>query len=199
MHQQEQTHILHSVPTRRSSDLRIIKEDTGIGISSEDIPKLFKEFGMLDAHRLINTNGTGLGLYLSKKLIKIMGGDITVESILNSGTKFIIHLPKKEEISDILQLNIKTPSKEITANNSFKKCACKEILVVDDNEANLFVMNSMLKSLGIECDTANCGKKAIEMVQGRNNSCDCCKNYKLIFMDFNMPEKIGRASFRERV
>ena len=62
--------------------------DTGVGISQENIKRLFKVFGFLEQTESMNTKGIGLGLYISKKITNIFGGDIEVESELGRGTKF---------------------------------------------------------------------------------------------------------------
>ena len=65
-------------------------QDTGIGIKKKDLSKLFKYFGKLNDTQKINTKGTGLGLMISRKIVQSMGGEINIESEVNSGTKFNI-------------------------------------------------------------------------------------------------------------
>ncbi len=69
--------------------------DTGIGIKSEDIDKLFKSFQQVDSKRNRNIEGTGLGLAISKQLVKLMNGDISVESVYGEGSTFSITIPQK--------------------------------------------------------------------------------------------------------
>jgi signal transduction histidine kinase len=68
--------------------LKIEIEDTGIGIKTQDLNKLFKYFSMLKDDHKINTKGTGLGLNITKRIVESMGGQIAVESKVNKGTKF---------------------------------------------------------------------------------------------------------------
>ena len=68
--------------------MKIVIEDTGMGIKQSDLNKLFKHFGKLKDKKKLNTKGTGLGLNISKKIVESMGGTISVESEYKKGTKF---------------------------------------------------------------------------------------------------------------
>jgi len=82
------------VTDRKDPDKFMIKiKDTGIGISSEDMPKLFSEFTQLDSSTGRRYEGTGLGLALTKKIVELQGGNISVESKLGAGTTFNVVLP----------------------------------------------------------------------------------------------------------
>ena len=81
-----------------SYELKII--DTGIGISDEGLSKLFIDFGKLDENASRNKTGTGLGLSICKKIIEQMGGRVSVESKIGSGTTFTLHLNSKCLIKD---------------------------------------------------------------------------------------------------
>ena len=85
-----------SVSVREVGDeVEIVVEDTGIGIAEADLPKLFQQFKRLDSHLRIPTMGTGLGLYLTKKLAtEVLGGSVRVESQLDVGSKFFLKFPK---------------------------------------------------------------------------------------------------------
>ena len=85
-----------SVSAREVGDeVEIVVEDTGIGIAEADLPKLFQQFKRLDSHLKIPTLGTGLGLYLAKKLAtEVLGGSVRVESQLGVGSKFYLKFPK---------------------------------------------------------------------------------------------------------
>ncbi|MCZ7397176.1 MAG: ATP-binding protein [Candidatus Methanoperedens sp.] len=79
---------------------RFSVSDTGIGIKKEDIGKLFKEFGQVDAEISKKYGGTGLGLAISKKLVELHGGTITVESRYGEGTTFTFTLPVSRKIHE---------------------------------------------------------------------------------------------------
>lgn len=70
-------------------------EDNGVGISAENLEKLFKDYAKLDEHAEINQKGTGLGLSICKNLVEQMGGNVTVESKVGVGTKFNITLQQR--------------------------------------------------------------------------------------------------------
>ncbi len=76
--------------SRIKKKMKIIIEDTGMGIKQQDLKKLFKHFGKLKDKKKLNTKGTGLGLNISKKIVESMGGSISVESEYRKGTKFIM-------------------------------------------------------------------------------------------------------------
>ncbi len=152
-----------------------VVEDTGIGIKKEDMSKTFKNFQQIDSSNNRKISGSGLGLSISKSLIEMMGGDISLESEYGKGTVFYISLPL-------------LPGDEGAVASSEKqtlvfKAPAARVLVVDDNESNLNVAAGMLQSFGILCDTAPSGKKAICMIRQ--------KDYDLVFMDHMMPELDG--------
>jgi len=182
-------------------DVKIRVKDTGMGIKPEDLPKLFKEFEMLEMHRSINPNGTGLGLYLSKKLVNEMRGDITVKSIIGEGSTFTIVLPlpqEKTSSKDIIQtIPLQSSELIIEMSETKRKCKCKKVLAVDDNDTNLLVIVELLKRYGILCDTARNGQDAIQLVKKRKEEGECCLEYKLIFMDCYMPGMSGFDAAKE--
>jgi len=98
---------------QQENDLLISVEDTGAGIKENDIPKLFTEFYTAKDHQSINPNGTGIGLYLSRELARLMNGDITVSSVYKEGTKFTVRLPLEVEHKDS-EWKSKSPNKSCT-------------------------------------------------------------------------------------
>lgn len=78
------------------SEIIIQVEDTGIGIPAEEIPNLFSRFHRVINIQTENIQGTGLGLWITKQLVEIMNGKISVESIQNRGTKISVHFPLKK-------------------------------------------------------------------------------------------------------
>lgn len=166
--------------------LIITVSDTGIGIKEEDLEKLFASFTRIEEKRNRNIEGTGLGLNLTKNLVDLMQGEITVKSIYEEGSCFTAKIPQK--IID------KTPmgdfdkryrqyihQSEEQAISLYAPDA--KILVVDDVPMNLIVVKGLLKATKIQIDTAKNGANCLELVQKNR--------YDIIFLDHLMPEMDG--------
>jgi len=149
--------------------------DTGIGIKTENIPLLFEAFSQVDMQKNRMREGAGLGLSISRSLIEMMGGHITVESIYGQGTIFHFAIPK---ITGDENLIVSAADDQNVINAPDVK-----ILVVDDNSINLNVTCGLLQLYSIVTDRATSGPQAIEIL--RNNS------YDIVFMDHMMPEMDG--------
>lgn len=157
--------------------LRFEIKDTGIGISKENISKLFKSFSQTDASSTRKYGGTGLGLAISKNLSEIMGGKIGVESNMNIGSTFWFEIPF-DVASNESHLNI--DSALIQSEIEFVK---QNILIVDDNAINRKVAEMTIQKLGHRTEIAINGKDAyFKYLQS---------NYNLILMDVHMPELDG--------
>ena len=148
-------------------------KDTGIGLTEDQIAKLFQSFAQADASTTRKYGGTGLGLTISKKLTELMGGEISVESQYGVGSNF--HFTATFEIEPH-QVEQKTIPKSLTNLN---------ILVVDDNETTLEITSSYLESYKIPMTCANSGKQALQKIEAANVPFD------LIFLDWQMPEMDG--------
>ena len=165
-------------------------KDTGIGISEENMEKLFTQFTRLDMEKNRNIEGTGLGLSLAKRLTDLMEGTIEVQSIYGVGSSFTVTIPQQivdaEPIGDFHQKYSSLADKAGKYHQSFEAPDAK-ILVVDDAIVNLKVIVNLLKSTKMKVDTASSGKQCLEMVS--QNA------YDLIFMDHMMPEMDGIETF----
>ena len=172
---------------RREDKLKIKAEiiDTGIGISDDNLKKLFESFSQVDTSSTKTYAGTGLGLSISKELCRIMNGEIGVETELGTGSTFWFTF-ETEEADEVLH-TIKTPTK-IGFTNTFTGYRPK-ILLVDDNSINLLVASEILKKSGCEVETVDNGMEAIERIQS--------VKYDLIFMDIQMPRMDGITATRE--
>ena len=160
--------------------------DTGIGIKKEDLKKLFQSFTRLEEKRNRNIEGTGLGLNLTQKLVQMMGGEITVESVYGEGSCFKAKIPQKvmnpEPMGDFEKRYHHYLESTETKGEVFI-APDVQILVVDDVEINLKVMKGLLKKTQMQIDTAGSGEKCLQYVQK--------KQYDLIFLDHMMPEMDG--------
>jgi len=158
-------------------------KDTGVGIQKEDLPKLFNAFEQVNKTKNRGVVGTGLGLSISRSFVKMMGGEITVESQYGFGSAFTVAIPVV--IGDGGNIRSGETSKKaysIVAPDA-------KILVTDDNEFNLRVASGLLSIMEIKPETADSGFKAIELVRKRD--------YDIIFMDHMMPEMDGVETVRE--
>ena len=173
--------------------LCISVKDTGVGIQSEDIGKLFQEFAMLDSNRSLNPNGTGLGLYLSRKLVQLMHGDLVAKSVFGAGSKFSLQIPFEydHEGEDCKHLEPPIMKSSTPPEQSSPPPATASMLVADDSDLNLHVLSSMLAKLNAACDKVKNGVEAVNRVEARGAAAVGPRHYSLILMDINMPVMSG--------
>ena len=168
-------------------------QDTGIGISEENISKLFTAFGQIDTKKNRNVEGTGLGLAICKQLADAMGGSISVRSQLKAGSTFAVELPQK--IYDASPSNFEVRKWENTGrDNIFHPdffAPKARVLIVDDNKVNRQVAQELMKLFGIEAALAESGQEAIDRVSKNLIS------YDIIFMDHMMPFLDGVEATRQ--
>ena len=155
--------------------------DTGIGISPDQLPRLFSPFDQADASTSGRYGGSGLGLAISKRLVELMGGMIDVESKPGEGTRFrfTVLMAHAEEPAD----SRPAPRPKVKVRSQLK------VLVAEDNLVNQKVILMMLERLGLKADLAVDGSQAVAAaVENR---------YDLILMDVQMPEVDGLAATKE--
>jgi len=155
--------------------LKFIVTDTGHGIKNEDIPKLFGEFVQVGDKRK-GIEGTGLGLSIVKNLCRIMGGNVTFESVYRKGSAFTVIIPQGIQNDE----SVSIANEKFDIRFTIPKA---RILVVDDIESNLKVARGFLLPYEAIIDTCQNGAKAVEMIQQNN--------YDLVLMDHMMPEMDG--------
>ena len=166
-----------------NGNLIVEVKDTGIGISQENINKLFTAFGQIDTRKNRNVEGTGLGLVISKQLLNLMGGDIKCESVVKEGSTFSFHLPQK--VKDPRPCNYKANYSEVRKeNDEFKvtfMAPTARVMIVDDNKVNLQVAFELMKRFGFEATLVDNGMEAINKIE------EHLIDYDVIFMDHMMP------------
>ncbi len=165
------------------SKIIISCRDTGRGIKSENINKLFTKFERLDIERNTTTEGTGLGLAITKALVDMMGGSINVESQFGKGSLFIVQIPQKISKMSGVTNNITEEKTEVTFEH-------KKILVVDDNELNIKVAKRALKDFNFDIDEVLDGQSCIDKITSGNK-------YDLILMDIMMPNMSGETTLKK--
>ena len=163
--------------------------DTGIGMSDAFLKRLFKPFEQESANTFQKFGGSGLGLSIAHNLVKLMNGEIAVESTLGKGTKFIVDLPfaPAQEKAGLEQ-------KEPAAGSPVEIAGMfdgKTILLVEDNEINQLIAEELLKNTGAVVETADNGKAALEKFTQ-----EPAGTFAAILMDIQMPVMNGYEAAR---
>ncbi len=149
--------------------------DTGIGLSPEQIERLFSAFSQADSSVTRKYGGTGLGLVISRSIITMMRGKIWVESELGKGSTFYCNA-----IFDISQQQDRFNEEEATKDTLLQAvCGAEHVLLVEDNEINQIVAQEILQHAGYTLDIANNGQEALDMLEENT--------YAAVLMDIQMP------------
>ena len=171
---------IDSQSTQDKALLTIIVEDTGVGMTKEDIDMLFVKFQRFEMDKNINIAGTGLGMAITKGLVELMKGEIAVESEYGKGTTFTI----------ILEQDISTKKlEEVASTEELQKiepfnATGQRVLVVDDNKINLKVAEKMLSEYRVNIDLIDSGRECINRIIAG-------EKYDLILLDIMMPKMKG--------
>ncbi len=154
-------------------------QDTGIGIALEQQKRIFEGFTQAEASTSRKFGGTGLGLTISKRLIELMGGVLSLESEVGKGSTFKFELPFYASYpSDYL----------VPRPNSWPQQNCLNVLVVDDNTFSRRVLSGLIESMGWRAVEAEGGKTAIDLVQQASLS---DAPFDVVLMDWLMPDIDG--------
>ncbi|OFX75644.1 MAG: hypothetical protein A2X12_09715 [Bacteroidetes bacterium GWE2_29_8] len=170
--------------SKYKSLLKVEVIDTGIGIKTENLDKLFKDFSQIDSSRTKNFDGTGLGLSISKKFANLMGGEIGVSSKENVGSNFWFTF--KCEILENLANNVDETQDEIISDNLLKGI---HVLLAEDKYVNLIITQKMLQKMGCTVDIAKNGLEAFNLFQPNK--------YDVVFMDIHMPIMDGLEATKQ--
>jgi signal transduction histidine kinase/DNA-binding response OmpR family regulator len=171
--------------------------DTGHGMTAEQIRKLGDEYSRFNMEANRTTMGTGLGMNITMKLIQMMDGKISVESKLGEGTTVTVRLPQRNDAADAA-----TIGKEIAENLGrfrFSRATAQmkkspqivreympygKVLIVDDVESNLYVAKGLLLPYGLSIETVSSGFEAVDKIKDGDV-------FDIIFMDHFMPKMDG--------
>jgi PAS domain S-box-containing protein len=169
-------------------NLLIEVRDTGIGITSEDQKKLFSSFSQIDSSLTRTMEGTGLGLAISQKIVKLMEGELKVESIQGKGSRFWFVIQPKIA-TDIITESDQDQDKNI----NFKQVKLDlSVLLVEDKMVNQKVIKLMLNSMGCKVTIADNGQDAINLIRkNRKKNKDIIPVFDIIIMDIQMPVMDG--------
>ena len=151
--------------------------DTGRGIPEDQQQKVFSAFEQVKGQDFQKYGGTGLGLAITKKIVELMGGEITVKSQLGKGTQFTVEIP------EVKTARLSKTTIELDPGNSHLEFAPAKILVVDDLEINRKLLRAFLDQYNFETIEAEDGYTALDLA-GKEKP-------DLIFLDMKMPEMSG--------
>jgi signal transduction histidine kinase/DNA-binding response OmpR family regulator len=156
--------------------IRFSVRDTGMGISQENMDRLFQPFSQADDSTTRKFGGTGLGLSISKRLVEVMGGELTVTSEPGEGSEFSFAVPMK------LQPNHTDDTFEYPSDIKGMR-----VLIVDDSRMSRMVLRKVLESFTFRVEEATCAADALALLkeQDRNDP------FRLLITDWNMPDTDG--------
>jgi CheY-like chemotaxis protein len=152
--------------------------DTGIGITPEAMENLFQPFEQGNAGVARRYGGTGLGLAISRSIVRLLGGDITVDSAPGEGSAFGFSLWMKEAAPADEEAETEIDGKD--------RFAGKRALIVDDVAVNRVIVTDLLEYTGLSLDEAEDGADAVEMFRNSKEN-----EYDIIYMDVQMPKMDG--------
>lgn len=173
--------------------LTITVKDNGIGMTPEFLHRIFDPFEREPSPAIGRIQGTGLGLPIAKKLVTMMKGTISVQSIKGEGTQFQVSIPFRfsgkaceKAFTKPQAADGKKPDKRNVQDHSSKR-----IMIAEDNELNLEIERELLSLTGVQIDFAHNGQEAVELFETRPEY-----YYDLIFMDIKMPVMDGLCAAR---
>ncbi len=167
----------------KTSMIRISIGDTGQGIGQEHQQQIFEKFEQLNDSYVKKSTGTGLGLPITKELVKLLGGEIGLTSKVGKGSTFWFTFQSEEnDHTPLKKESDSTPEKENIQFNA-------DILVVEDKKTNQMVVKIMLQNMGCRVHLANNGKEALDMYEP--------DKFDLILMDIFMPEMDGFSALKK--
>jgi len=168
--------------------------DTGQGMTTEQVHKVFDEYSRFNLEVNRTTQGTGLGMNITRNLVHMMDGSISVKSALGKGTEVTVKLPQrtegsgamigKEMVETLQQFKMSSASQTEKAQITYDPMPYGSVLIVDDVETNLYVAKGLLSPYELSMETANSGFEAIDKVKDG-------RVYDIIFMDHMMPKMDG--------
>ena len=160
--------------------------DNGPGLSEELLPKIFDMFERGEDSRTSTIEGTGLGLAICKNLTNLMAGTIEAANRPEGGAKFTLTLPLRWLGDDAVK---PLPAVKPAGRSDFSG---RRVLIVEDNDLNMEIALEFLQSLGLVCEGAENGRRAVEMFNASAPG-----HYEMILMDVRMPVMNGYEATRE--
>ena len=178
--------------TDEECELLISVTDDGIGISPEQMDRIFRTFEQAESGTNRKYGGTGLGLVISKNIVELMGGRIWVESQLGKGAKFFFTIKTTKVLRGDTTPNPAVPEHDTGTDPQYiqGEFAGKRLLLAEDVEINREILTALLEDTGIAIECAENGLEALEMVKASDGK------YDIVFMDVQMPKMDGYEATR---
>jgi len=173
--------------------LIIIVSDTGQGMTKEQVDRLFEQYTRFNLEANRATEGTGLGMNITKNLLDLMNGEIFVESELGKGSTFTLRIPQGRGGSNVLGRELAENLQQFRSSSRAQMKRVQmtresmpygSVLIVDDVETNIYVAKGLLTPYDLKIDSADSGYMAIEKIKNGNA-------YDIVFMDHMMPKMDG--------
>jgi signal transduction histidine kinase/CheY-like chemotaxis protein len=174
--------------TGSSSTMRLVIQDTGVGIPADQLPHIFEAFRQVDGSFVRRHHGTGLGLTITREVARAMGGEVSCVSEEGRGSVFTIAVP------------LPSAQAPVSANGAVKAGPhhahsvgtyfTAHVLLVEDNAVNALVAEATLRRFGLSVTRVENGLEALAQL------CDASRPYHLVLMDLHMPELDGMAACR---
>lgn len=168
--------------TEAGHHIRFSVEDTGIGMSEDQMANIFSEYGQASENTSFQYGGTGLGLTISQKLVRLMGSELEVNSRYNVGSQFFFTLLLADASEKA------ETSKPAVSFQNLPQFNGKTVLVAEDNPINALLLKKYLKAWALEVKVVNNGKESVEALRDQH--------FDLIIMDTRMPEMDGFQAAR---
>ena len=172
-------------------DLMIRVHDTGIGMAPEFINRIFRPFEQESIETTKRYGGTGLGMAITDHIVRLMGGEIVVESEPGKGSDFSVYLRLPEAEAPEQTAKVKALSEDDAEEKMQDSFKGRHILLAEDNEVNAMIAVEILQEMGAEVDVAENGEIAVERF-----SAQPAGHYDFILMDVQMPVMDGRTATR---
>lgn len=176
-----------------SCTLQVSVRDTGIGMSAETCTTIFDTFTQAEMSTTRRFGGSGLGLSISKQLVEMLNGSISVESKLGEGSTFVFTLPSGPIDKAVMIHSPPEKSVELEVVSEVSPPMCGRVLVVDDMPDNRQLLELVLSKCGLEVVCAESGTSALQMATS--------EEFDLVLMDMHMPHQDGYqtvSAFRAR-
>jgi CheY-like chemotaxis protein len=173
--------------------IRFAVADTGVGMSAEQLARLFRPFSQVDASPARRHAGTGLGLVISRRLAQALGGELDAVSEPARGSTFVLTLPANVALAGAIPAEAASAAKQTFPDHAPRELTGR-VLLVEDGADNRRLFVHILTRAGLEVATAENGRIAVDLLLADGRA--AVGRFDLILMDMQMPELDGYEATR---